>query len=94
MPYLGIERKGEGSNAMCLAIPGKIVEFHNNDGVRMSRVDFGGIAREACLEYLPEAGIGDYVLVHAGFAISRIDPEEATRTFQLLAEMGRLDEAP
>ena len=79
---------------MCLAIPGKIVEFHNNDGVRMSRVDFGGIAREACLEYLPEAGLGDFVLVHAGFAISKVDAEEATRTFQLLAEMGRLDEAP
>ena len=92
MPDLSVERKGEGSNAMCLAIPGKIVEFHNSDGVRMSKVDFGGVAREACLEYLPEAGLGDFVLVHAGFAISKVEPEEAARTLKLLAEMGGLDE--
>jgi len=79
---------------MCLAIPGKVVEFHNTDGVRMSKVDFGGVTREACLEYLPEAALGDYVLVHAGFAISKVDPGEAAKTLQLLAEMGGLDEAP
>ena len=79
---------------MCLAIPGKVVEFHNTDGIRMSKVDFGGVTREACLEYLPEAALGDYVLVHAGFAISRVDPDEAARTLQLLAEMKDLDEAP
>ena len=79
---------------MCLAIPGKVVEFHNTDGVRMSKVEFGGVTREACLEYLPEAALGDYVLVHAGFAISRVDPEEAAKTLQLLAEMGQLDETP
>ena len=79
---------------MCLAIPGKVMEFHQTDGLRMSRVDFGGVSREACLEYLPEAAIGDYVLVHAGFAISRVDPEEAARTLRLLEEMGQLDEAP
>ena len=79
---------------MCLAIPGKIVEFHNTEGVRMSKVDFGGVTREACLEYLPEAEAGDYVLVHAGFAISKVDPEEAARTLKLLAEMGELDEIP
>jgi hydrogenase expression/formation protein HypC len=79
---------------MCLAIPGKVVEFHNTDGVRMSKVDFGGVTREACLEYLPETAVGDYVLVHAGFAISKVDPEEASKTLQLLADMGQLDEAP
>jgi hydrogenase expression/formation protein HypC len=94
MPYLGVERKGKGSNAMCLAIPGKIVEFYDTTGVRMSKVDFGGVSREACLDYLPEAEVGDYVLVHAGFAISKVDAEEAARTLQLLDEMGALDETP
>jgi hydrogenase expression/formation protein HypC len=79
---------------MCLAIPGKVLGFHQADGLRMSRVDFGGVSREACLEYLPEAQVGDYVLVHAGFAICKVDPEEAARTLQLLEEMGQLDEAP
>jgi hydrogenase expression/formation protein HypC len=70
------------------------MEFHQTDGLRMSKVDFGGIAREACLEYLPEAEVGDYVLVHAGFAISKVDPEEAARTLQLLEELGQFDETP
>ena len=77
---------------MCLAIPGKVVEFHENDGIRMSKVDFGGITREACLEYLPEVEIGDYVLVHVGFAISKVDAEEAARTYQYLEEMDQLGE--
>jgi len=75
---------------MCLAIPGKIVEFHENQGVRMSKVDFGGITREACLEYIPDAKLGDYVMVHVGFAISKVDEEEAARTYQYLAELGQL----
>jgi hydrogenase expression/formation protein HypC len=79
---------------MCLAIPGKVMEFHEADGVRMSRVDFGGVTREACLDFLPEAEVGDYVLVHAGFAISRVDPEEAARTLRLLEELGQFDETP
>ena len=77
---------------MCLAIPGRISSLHDNLGVPMARVDFGGIVREACLSYVPEAGIGDYVLVHVGFAISRIDEEEAQRTYQYLAEMDQLAE--
>ncbi|HEY1496898.1 MAG TPA: HypC/HybG/HupF family hydrogenase formation chaperone [Candidatus Solibacter sp.] len=77
---------------MCLAIPGKIVEFHENHGVRMSQVDFGGITREACLEYVPDAKLGDYVLVHVGFAISKVDEEEAARTYRYLEEMGQLSE--
>ncbi len=77
---------------MCLAIPGKIVEFHENQGVRMSKVDFGGVTREACIEYLPDAQLGDYVLVHVGFAISKVDEEEAARTYKYLEEMNQLDE--
>jgi hydrogenase expression/formation protein HypC len=77
---------------MCLAIPGRIVEFHERHGVRMSKVDFGGITREACLEYIPDAKLGDYVMVHVGFAISKVDEEEAARTYQYLREMGQLDE--
>ena len=77
---------------MCLAIPGKVIEFHENDGIRMSKVDFGGITKEACLEYLPEVQLGDYVLVHVGFAISKVDAEEAARTFKYLEEMNQLGE--
>jgi hydrogenase expression/formation protein HypC len=77
---------------MCLAIPGKIVEFHDKFGVRMSKVDFGGVTREACMDYVPDAAIGEYVLVHVGFAISKIDEEEARRTYQYLAEMDQLQE--
>ncbi len=77
---------------MCLAIPGKIVEFHETHGVKMSKVDFGGITREACLEYLPDARLGDYVLVHVGFAISRVDEEEAARTYKCLEELDQLGE--
>jgi len=75
---------------MCLAIPGKIVELLDTPGVKMAKVDFGGVFREACLEYLPEAGLGDYVMVHVGFAISRVDEEEAARTYQTLREMDQL----
>jgi hydrogenase expression/formation protein HypC len=77
---------------MCLAIPGKIVAFHENHGVRMSKVDFGGITREACLEYLPDAKVGDYVMVHVGFAISKVDEEEAARTYRYLQELDQLAE--
>lgn len=77
---------------MCLAIPGKIVEFHERDGIRMSKVDFGGITREACLEYIPDAQVGDYVMVHVGFAISKVDAEEAARTYAYLEAMDQLGE--
>jgi hydrogenase expression/formation protein HypC len=58
---------------MCLAIPGKVIETFDKSGMRMGKVQFGGIVREACLEYVPETQVGEYVLVHVGFAISRID---------------------
>lgn len=77
---------------MCLGIPGKILESFDVNGLRMGKVEFGGIVREACLAYTPEAQTGDYVIVHVGFAISRVDPEEAARTLQLLEEMGQLAE--
>jgi len=77
---------------MCLAIPGKILEVFEDRGVRMGRADFGGTVRKVCLESLPEAGLGDYVLVHVGFALSKVDPEEAERTYRFLEELGQLGE--
>lgn len=77
---------------MCLAIPGKVIESFDQNGMRMAKVQFGGIVREACLEYVPETVVGDYVLVHVGFAISRVDEDEAQRTYQLLEEMDQLAE--
>ena len=72
---------------MCLAVPGKIVEMHDAGGVRMAQVDFGGVRREACLEYVPDAALGDYVVVHVGFAISRLDEEEARRTLEYIRQL-------
>jgi hydrogenase expression/formation protein HypC len=77
---------------MCLGIPGQVVSLENAGGLRMGKVRFGEIVRGACLEYVPEVVAGDYVIVHAGFAISRVDEEEAARTYQLLEEMGQLAE--
>ena len=77
---------------MCLAIPGKVVDIFEQHGLRMAKVQFGGIARDACLEYVPETVIGEYVLVHVGFAISRIDEAEAERTYQALRELDQLTE--
>ena len=77
---------------MCLAIPGKVIEVFEDRGLRMARVDFGGTVRKACLEHLPEAGLGDYVLVHVGFGLSRVDPEEAARTYRFLEELDQLGE--
>jgi hydrogenase expression/formation protein HypC len=77
---------------MCLAIPGKVVAIAENEGIRTGRVQFGGITRQACLDFVPEAQEGDYVLVHVGFAISVVDKKEAERTYALLESMGALDE--
>ena len=77
---------------MCLAIPGKVVAFHLTNGVRMAKVDFGGITREACLEYVPDTQLGEYVMVHVGFAISKVDEEEAARTYRYLEQMDQLAE--
>ena len=75
---------------MCLAVPGKIIETRDIDGIRIGRVRFGGITREAYLDFVPEAKLGDFVMVHVGFAISRVDAEEAVRTYRLLEQMGLL----
>jgi hydrogenase expression/formation protein HypC len=75
---------------MCLAVPGKIISRQDTNGVQMGQVQFGGIVRQACLDFVPEAAVGDYVLVHVGFAISRVDREEAERTYQLLEQMDAL----
>ncbi|MFM2191834.1 MAG: hypothetical protein RLZZ118_791 [Bacteroidota bacterium] len=79
---------------MCLAIPGKIqsIETIHNGIVRMAKVSFGGIIKEASLEMLPTADIGDYVLVHVGVAISKVNEEEAAKTFEYLKEIGEIDE--
>ena len=77
---------------MCLAIPGKITDTYDRDGVRMAKVDFGGIAREACLAYVPDASPGQYVLIHVGFAISVVDEEEAVRTYHYLEQLDQLGE--
>jgi len=72
---------------MCLAVPGKIIEIDNNPGIRMSRVDFGGVVRQVCIETLPEAKVGDYVIVHAGFALNLLNESEALETLSLLKEL-------
>src|SRR5271165_5174122 len=77
---------------MCLAVPGKVVETYREHDVRMGKVDFGGIKKRVCLEHVPDAEIDDYVLVHVGFALSRIDQAEAMRVFEFLATMDQLDE--
>jgi len=77
---------------MCLGIPGEIVEISEDQGLRVGKVRFAGITRTVCLEYVPEAALGDYVVVHVGFAISRIDREEAERSYQILEELGQLTE--
>ena len=76
---------------MCLGVPGKITQIYEVAGLKMAKVDFGGVVKEACLEYIPEAQVGDYTVIHVGFAISRIDEEEALRTFELLQELGMLE---
>ena len=77
---------------MCLAVPGKIVEITESDGLQMARVDFGGIFREACLDYVPEAKVGDYCVIHVGFAISLVSEEEALETLELLKEISNIEE--
>ncbi len=76
---------------MCLGIPGRVTEIRDEAGLAMGRVDFGGVRKDACLAYLPEVGVGDYVIVHVGFAISRVDEAEARRTLQILDGMGVLE---
>jgi len=77
---------------MCLGVPGKIVEIEENEGLKMAKVDFGGIFREACLDYVPEAKVGDYCVIHVGFAISLLSEKEARETLDLLKQITDLEE--
>jgi hydrogenase expression/formation protein HypC len=77
---------------MCLAVPGKIIEIHTENGLRMGKVDFGGVYREACLEYVPDAQVGDYTVIHVGFALNRLNEQEAQESLALLKEIGNLQE--
>lgn len=77
---------------MCLAVPGRVLEVKESGGLRSGKVQFGGIVRNVRLDFVPEAGTGDYVMVHVGFAISRVDEQEANRTYEILQSMGALTE--
>jgi hydrogenase expression/formation protein HypC len=76
---------------MCLAVPGKIIEINHTPSALMGRVDFGGVIREVCLEAIPEAKIGEYVIVHAGFALSVLSESEAQETLAALRELGDIE---
>jgi hydrogenase expression/formation protein HypC len=76
---------------MCLAVPGRILSIDELGENRVGRIEFGGITRQAYLDFVPEAGLGDYVMVHVGFAISKVDPEEAARILKLLEELGEAE---
>ena len=76
---------------MCLGVPGKVIEIYEQDGMKMGKVDFGGVVRETCLAYVPEIELGDYTLIHVGFAISQISEEEAQETLKLLQELGEFE---
>lgn len=77
---------------MCLGVPGKIVEIYETDGIRMGKVDFGGITKEACLAYVPEVGLGDYTIIHVGFAITKLDEASALETLALFNQIGFIEE--
>lgn len=77
---------------MCLGVPGKIIEIYEANGLKMGKIDFGGVAREACLAYIPDAEVGEYCVIHVGFAISKLSEAEAMETLKLLAEIADLDE--
>ncbi len=75
---------------MCLGIPGKVTELYETNGMKMAKVDFGGVIKEACMEYLPDIKIGDYTIVHVGFGLSILDEQEAFETMELLKQMDAL----
>lgn len=77
---------------MCLGVPGKVLKIYEDHGIRMGKVDFGGIKKEICLAYVPEVEVGDYTIVHVGFAITRLDEESALETLKTFQEIGILEE--
>jgi len=72
---------------MCLAVPGKIIAIYEANGLQMGKIDFGGVKREACLSYVPEAKVGDYAIIHVGFVLNLVDEEEALETLRLFEEL-------
>src|SRR5580658_10525863 len=79
---------------MCLAIPGRVEEITFDGMIRVGRVNFGGVVKRVCLDYVPEVAVGDYTIVHVGFALSKIDEAEALRTLEVFRQMGVLEEEP
>ena len=79
---------------MCLAVPGRITEIRRRDSILMGSVEFGGVTREVCLEAVPEARVGSYVIVHVGFAINILDEQEAEETLRLLREIASMESCP
>jgi hydrogenase expression/formation protein HypC len=77
---------------MCLGVPGRIVDIYQKGGLKMAKVDFGGIFREVCLDYVPEAQVGEYCIIHVGFAISLLNENEAMETLALLKEISDIEE--
>jgi hydrogenase expression/formation protein HypC len=77
---------------MCLGIPGKVIEIYETNGLKMGKIDFGGVVREACLAYVPEIEVGEYTVIHVGFAISQLSEEEAQATLEILNEIADLEE--
>ena len=78
---------------MCLGVPGKVTAVREEHGTRMATVDFGGVTRSVCLAYVPDAVVGDYTIVHAGFAITRLDEAAALETLAMMGDLGLIDEA-
>lgn len=76
---------------MCLGIPAKVIELFVKDGMKMAKVDFGGVIKDACMEYLPEVKIGDFTIIHVGFGLSIIDEQEANETLDLIKKIESLD---
>jgi hydrogenase expression/formation protein HypC len=77
---------------MCLGVPGKVVEVREERGTRMAKVDFGGVVKDVCLAYVPDVGVGDYTIVHVGFALTRLDEASALETLELFRSAGLLDD--
>lgn len=76
---------------MCLAVPGQVLSITERDGTRVAEVDFGGVTKEVCLEYVPDLQVGEYTIVHVGFALQRLDEESARETLALFAQLGELE---
>jgi hydrogenase expression/formation protein HypC len=77
---------------VCLAVPGRVAGVEDRDGTPMARVDFGGVVKDVCLAYVPDAAVGEYVIVHVGFALQRLDEESARASLELFEQLGLLDE--